>query len=206
MIAIVDYGMGNCNSVLKAFKKINAAARITSMPEDLDGADKIVLPGVGSFGMAMRNLNESGMTEALHRNVRKSNKLFLGICLGMHLTAAIGLEDGNNVGLEWIENSSVEKFSNITPLKVPHVGWNDINIVKAEHPIVKGISNNSDFYFVHSYHYICDSRYIVAECNYGYNFPAIIAKDNIFAAQFHPEKSQEAGLKLLKNFAELKEI
>lgn len=203
MIAIIDYGMGNVNSVLKAFRHIGAMAFIATEASDLDEADKIVLPGVGAFGDAMLNLENMGFLEALDKNVTVQKKPFLGICLGMQLTASLGFESGETKGFSWFEDSTVEKFLDISPLKVPHVGWNEIVIKDDKNPIFKDIESGSDFYFVHSYHFKCDSKYVVATCNYGYEFPIALSTDNIYVVQFHPEKSQKIGLNLLKNFNEL---
>lgn len=203
MIAIIDYGMGNVNSVLKAFRYLGAKTFITDNPKDLDESQKIVLPGVGAFPDAIKNLEERGFLEALKKNVIKEKKPFLGICLGMQLTAVIGFESEKTKGFGWFENSSVQKFKDILPLKIPHVGWNDIFVRDEENLLFKNISTGSDFYFVHSYHYNCDEKYILATCDYGYKFPIAIAKENIYAVQFHPEKSQKVGLLLLENFKNL---
>lgn len=203
MIGIIDYGMGNVNSVLKAFRNIGATAFITSDPSELDEAEKIVLPGVGAFGDAMTNLRDKGLLEALEKNVIKEKKPFLGICLGMQLTTSLGFESGEMEGLSWFDDSEVIRFKDISPLKIPHVGWNNISLKKSSHALFKGIETDSDFYFVHSYHYKCKDDYVIATCDYGYEFPVAISNNNIHAVQFHPEKSQKVGLKLLKNFCEL---
>ena len=139
----------------------------------------------------------------MKKNVIKEKKPFLGICLGMQLTAVIGFESEKTKGFGWFENSSVQKFKDISPLKIPHVGWNDIFVRDEENLLFKNIPTGSDFYFVHSYHYNCDEKYILATCDYGYKFPIAIAKENIYAVQFHPEKSQKVGLLLLENFKNL---
>lgn len=203
MIAIIDYGMGNANSVLKAFRHLGSTAFIADEASDLDEAQKIVLPGVGAFGDAMKNLEERGFLKALQKNIIDEKKPFLGICLGMQLTASLGFESGETKGFDWFENSKVKKFDDISPLKVPHVGWNDIEISNKENILFKDIEDGSDFYFVHSYHYECDEKYTLATCDYGYKFPIAIANENIYAVQFHPEKSQKVGLALLKNFVNL---
>lgn len=203
MIAIIDYGMGNANSVLKAFRHIGATAFIAEDASDLDEAQSIVLPGVGAFGDAMKNLKDRGFLDALQKNIIDEKKPFLGICLGMQLTASLGLESGETKGFSWFENSQVKKFDDISPLKVPHVGWNNIEIADSESTLFRGIESGSDFYFVHSYHYECEEKNIIAKCDYGYKFPIAIENENIYAVQFHPEKSQKVGLTLLKNFKDL---
>lgn len=203
MIAIIDYGMGNANSVLKAFMYVGATAFIVQEANELDKFEKIVLPGVGAFGDAMKNLEEKGFLKALEKNVINEKKPFLGICLGMQLTACLGFESGKMDGFSWFKNSKVKKFDNIYPLKIPHVGWNNIKIINNGHKLLENIDSGTDFYFVHSYHYDCNDEYIVATCNYGYDFPVAISYQNIFAVQFHPEKSQKSGLTLLDNFRKL---
>ena len=202
MVVIIDYGMGNTNSVLKAFRRINVDAFVSADPDSLHEATKIVLPGVGAFGKAMENLKKGGFIQSLNNNVLTKKKNFLGICLGMQLTAQMSSEMGENKGFSWLEDSSVSKFSFNKDLKIPHIGWNEVYFNSAN-PLFKNIKNGSDFYFVHSYHYNCADFYVSSTCFYGYDFISSIHKGNIYAVQFHPEKSQEVGLQLLKNFCDL---
>jgi glutamine amidotransferase len=201
MIIVVDYGMGNILSVSKALEYVSSEeVVVSSSADDLLNASRIVLPGVGSFGDAMKNLQEFGLVEPLKRAVLVDKKPFLGICLGMQILADEGFEHGRNRGLGFVPGI-VKRFTfDDKELKIPHVGWNDITF-KQKSSLLDGVKINSCFYFVHSFHMVCeDESYILATCNYGYDFVAAIKKGNIFATQFHPEKSQQMGLKILKNF------
>lgn len=201
MIFIVDYGMGNLHSIAKAFEYVGAEVKISSDAKEISRADKIVLPGVGAFRDGMENLKKQGLDVVLRKEVLENKKPFLGICLGMQLLADKSFEFGEWNGLGFVSGEVCE-FDVDKKLKVPHVGWNDVNVLK-DAPILSGIKNNSDFYFVHSYHLVCkDKENILGVSDYGGEFTAMINKDNIVAAQFHPEKSQRDGLKLLKNFLE----
>lgn len=215
MIAIVDYGMGNLRSMQKAFEKIGATVIITSNRADLDAANKLVVPGVGAFQDAMYELEKRELITAIINNIN-AGKLFLGVCLGLQLLFSKSFEDGEHTGLG-IFAGCVKRFSfgkhndNNQPsaaeagLKIPHMGWNRINFLAQNVPLLKDISNGSRMYFLHSY-YACpeESSIIAAETDYGISFPSLIWKDNIFAAQFHPEKSQANGLQLLRNFVNLR--
>lgn len=205
MIAIIDYGMGNLASIKKALEYVGGKPFLTSNPADLSRAKKIVLPGVGAFADGMVRLKESGMDAGLRRAIIEEKKPFFGICLGMQLLAKKSYEFGEHEGLGLID-AEVKKFdfSNTFPnLRVPHVGWNSVEF-KIISPYFEGIKDNSDFYFVHSYHVVCrEPKLVAAVSDYGGTFTAAIAKDNIFATQFHPEKSQQYGLKLLENFVAL---
>lgn len=201
MIAIIDYGMGNLHSIHKALEYVGGDAVITENPDDLSKAERVVLPGIGAFGDGIANLRKAGFVEALRREVLERKKPFLGICLGMQLLATRSFEFGEHEGLGFIPGE-VKKFEfpEAKRLPIPHVGWNSVAIRK-EHELLKGIKNNSDFYFVHSFRYLpADQNSVIASCDYGYDFPAIVGSANIFATQFHPEKSQKDGLKLLINF------
>ncbi len=201
---ILDYGMGNLFSVLNAVKYLNFPVEITNNPSEILKADSIILPGVGSFKKAMVSLNKSGFIEVLKESVLIRQKNILGICLGMQLFALEGEEDGFSKGLGFIDGC-VKKI--ITPdnekLKLPHIGFNTVDF-KKESILGNHIKNNSDFYFVHSYHFLHKEKNLLeAKCEYGIKFTAAYEKDNIFATQFHPEKSQTNGLQLLKNFLEI---
>ncbi len=202
-IGVVDYNMGNLRSVYNAFEKIGKKVDIVLKPDKLKEYDKIILPGVGAFGDAMKSLEATGMREAV-LDFSASNKPLLGICLGMQLLFEKSYEFGETKGLGLIPGVVVEfdksKFE--TRLKVPHMGWNEIFIQK-ESSLLKGISDETYLYFVHSFHATCEDCYIVGKTTYGYDFPSIVQKDNIFGFQPHPEKSHDNGLKILKNFVEL---
>ena len=207
MIAIVDYGMGNLRSVEKAFERFGFDVKVTDNPNEVRNADKLVLPGVGAFQDAMDGLRQRGFVEPIINWVR-SGKPFLGICLGLQLLFSKGYEDGEHEGLDIIPGKVIRfKFpEDGTPekLKVPHMGWNQINFRKENIPILKNVPFNSYMYFVHSY-YVCpvDEGIIATETEYGVRFTSMIWSNNIFATQFHPEKSQECGLTVLKNFGNL---
>ncbi len=201
MIAIVDYQMGNLRSVQKAFEKVGVSAEITSDPDALDRADKIVLPGVGAFRDAISELQHRQLVEPLRSAIR-AGKPFLGICLGLQLLFDVSYEDGEYRGLE-VLRGKVVRFQVPAGCKVPHMGWNAARILKPA-PILKGIESGTHFYFVHSYLAAPDDRDVVAiEADYPEPFCAMIWRDNLFATQFHPEKSQQAGLQVLRNFARL---
>lgn len=199
MISIIDYGMGNLASVKNAFYKIGCEAEIVSEPEAIIAADKVVLPGVGAFADAIGHLRNKGIDQSLQEVVRKKIPL-LGICLGMQLLFSESYENGLYKGLDIIPGT-VEKF--VIEHKVPHMGWNSIDM-KADSKLFAGLSSGSFFYFVHSYYVIPqDSDVIAANCNYGLEFCCAVEKENIFATQFHPEKSSDCGLQILKNFGEI---
>ena len=198
MIVIVDYGMGNLPNVKRALNLYSEDVVISSDIEIIKKADKILLPGVGAFGDAMRNIDKLGMREVL---VEASKiKPFLGICLGMQLLFEGSEEDSSEKGLGIIKGS-VKKFKDIE-LKVPEIGWNSVKKPK-ESKILKGLADGSYFYFVHSYYVVPEEEVAVGVTEYGYEFVSVIEKGNIMATQFHPEKSHDEGLKILKNFVEL---
>ncbi|SMP14112.1 glutamine amidotransferase [Desulfurobacterium pacificum] len=198
MIAVVDYGMGNLRSVSKALEHVGADVVVTSKPEKVRDAEAIVLPGVGAFKDAVRNLKERGLWEVLIDEVERG-KPFLGICLGLQLVFEKSYEFGEEEGLGFIKGEVV-RFDLPKEYKIPHMGWNQI-VKKKESVLLKGIKEGEFFYFVHSY-YVCPKEESVklTETEYGLVFTSAIEKDNVFATQFHPEKSQKAGLKLLENF------
>ncbi len=198
MVVIIDYKMGNISSVEKAFKKIGADILISDSAEIIGKADRIVLPGVGAFGDGMKNLQDLGLIDVLEKKILKDKIPFLGICLGMQLLFQAGHEFGTHKGLGWVEGEVVRLEAG--KLRIPHIGWNNIRILNNEDVLLKGIPDDN-FYFVHSYYAACkDTSVVSSVCNYGQDFVSSICKENIFATQFHPEKSQVSGLKLLDNF------
>ncbi len=198
MIAIVDYGMGNLRSVEKGFKKVGVEAVVTSSPKAIDDADAIVLPGVGAFRDCIRNLTDLSLTEAIGRSIEKG-KPYLGICLGLQVLFSESEEFGRCRGLD-IFRGRVVRFQ--ISEKVPHMGWNTIRIVNRP-PILSDIPDDSYFYFVHSFYVVPDDADVTAATtDYGVTFTSMIWKDNVFATQFHPEKSQELGLRILKGFGD----
>jgi glutamine amidotransferase len=200
MIAIVDYGMGNLRSVEKGFLKVGVQAKITNNPELIKNADGVVLPGVGAFKDCMRELTNLQLVDAVVEAVKK-NKPYLGICLGLQVLFSESNEFGKCRGLD-IFRGKVLRFPE-GKLKVPHMGWNELKIRK-NNPLLDGIEDRSYFYFVHSF-YVApeDDSLIATSTDYGTDFTSMVAKDNIYAVQFHPEKSQNIGLKLLKNFGKI---
>jgi glutamine amidotransferase len=199
MVAIIDYGMGNVASVQKALNFLNIKSIITNEHSVIKDSTIILLPGVGSFAQGMENLNERNLVDLLTEEVKIKRKPFLGICLGMQLIMEDGNEPYECKGLGWVEGE-VKKFE-LLDLNIPHMGWNNIQILNNKY---YNNLENSDFYFIHSFHVKTkNDQDIAATVNYGFDVVASIQKDNIFATQFHPEKSQGAGLSLLKNFFEL---
>jgi glutamine amidotransferase len=205
MIAVVDYGMGNVRSVLNAFEAIGTHATLASSSAALDEAERIVLPGVGAFSEAMDRLRESALIEPLQRNVVERGKPFLGVCLGMQLLAEVSFEHGEHRGLGWIPGQ-VRRIEPSDPaLRVPHVGWNAVerSATAATTSRLLGAAGAA-FYFVHAFQLLpTDAGLITATCDYGGPITAIVEQRNIVGTQFHPEKSQHAGLSLLRAFLEL---
>ncbi len=200
-IAIIDYQMGNLRSVQKAFEKVGFTATISNRPEEIAAADKVVLPGVGAFGDAIAELRRRELVEPIRQAIA-AGKPFLGICLGLQLLFDLGYEGGEFAGLGVLPGKVV-RFNLPAEYKVPHMGWNQARIVRPA-PILKDIPAGAHFYFVHSYYAVpADPGVTAIECDYGHPFCAMVWRDNLFATQFHPEKSQASGLKLLQNFAEL---
>lgn len=198
--AIIDYGMGNLLSVQRAFEKCGSDAIIIDNPLKLRETEHIVLPGVGAFSDAMENLNKNGWIEELNHAVRKKEIPLLGICLGMQLLAEKGYEVRECNGLGYIEGEIVRFIPSEMKERIPHVGWNNIE-KNLEIPLLDGIPDNTNFYFVHSYYFkALREENIAAVTPYCGEFPSIVVKDNIVGTQFHPEKSQKAGFKVIKNF------
>jgi len=195
-IAIVNYEMGNIRSVENAFKKIGADARVTAEKRVINNAGAVVLPGVGAFGDAYKNLKKMGLIETIKENIKK--KHFLGICLGMQLLFEYSLEDGKNGGLE-VLGGYVEKIPSL--VKIPHIGWNRLKIVKEDSRLFSGMERDGHFYFVHSYYVVPEDKNIVnCTTDYGIELTAGIECGNIYGLQFHPEKSSIGGLRILENF------
>jgi glutamine amidotransferase len=198
--------MGNLRSVQKGFERTGAAAEIVCSPDKLHRASKVVLPGVGAFCDAMTHLRERGLVEAV-TEAATSGRPFLGICLGLQLLFDVGYEDGEHQGLGIVAGRVVRFDFSEDPasahLKVPHMGWNRVTW-SSSCPLLEGLATGDYFYFVHSYHVEpVDNSVVCGTCDYGGNFAAMIWRGNLFAAQFHPEKSQAAGLRILQNFASL---
>ena len=201
MIAVIDYGMGNLRSVEKALQRLGYKAMITRSPEEILRAQGVVLPGVGAFRDCMRNLGRYRLIDPLYKFI-ESGKPFLGICLGLQLLFTESEEFGRCKGLDIIKGKVVRFPENLN-LKIPHMGWNTIE-VKRKAPLLEGINSGSYFYFIHSYFVVPEDENIVATTtNYGIEFTSSIWKGSIFACQFHPEKSQRLGLRILKNFGRM---
>jgi len=201
-ITVIDYGMGNLRSVAKALEMVGAEVCISSRGEDLEQADRIVLPGVGAYAQCMANLKATDLVETLRNQVMDKGKPFLGICLGMQMLARTSYEDGVHTGLGWLDAEILPLPISSDRFKVPHMGWNDVDFTD-DCPLFKGLRKSSNFYFAHSYHLVPTSQETVAALTeYGSDFTSAVLLNNIFATQFHPEKSQENGLQLLENFLE----
>ncbi len=206
-IVIIDYGSGNLHSTVKAFElkasEVGGEVTLSNKISDIDTASHIVLPGVGAFKDCMDGLSAiDGMIDVLKKNVLEDKKPFLGICVGMQLLAEKAYEHGEHEGLGWIK-ATVNKV-NAGDLKIPHMGWNDLNI-NGDNLLFAGVNTGDHVYFVHSYHMVCENeKDITATVNYGSDITASIARNNIMGVQFHPEKSQEIGLKIIENFLEIK--
>jgi len=200
LIAIIDYGVGNLKSVEKAFHFIDCDAKVSCDRDFILNADAVVLPGVGAFADAIKSLEKSGMYEVV-KKVIEDNKPFLGICLGMQLLFDYSEEGGQNVKGLGVFKGAIRQLPENMNLKVPHMGWNSLEI-RGQSPLFKDLGGNPFVYFVHSYYLDTDdSDIVIARTNYGLNFAVAVQRGNIFATQFHPEKSGEVGLAILKNFA-----
>ncbi len=201
-IVIIDYGSGNIKSVVNAIALLKGDNEIilSNKPTDVRAANYLILPGVSAFADCMQGLKaQEGLIEEIRNQVLKEKKPFLGVCVGMQVLASIGYENGEFQGLGFI-NGKVERIAAKDDLKIPHMGWNEV-IVDSKHALFKDIKNNEHFYFANSYHFICQNKNnVLAYVEYGEKLSAVVAKDNILGVQFHPEKSGEAGLKLLQNF------
>lgn len=194
---VIDYGMGNLRSVKNALNFLNCDVEISAKPGVVKAANALILPGVGAFGEAMQNLRDRGLVDAIRAAVQRGTPM-LGICLGMQLLADESEERGQHAGLGLIPGR-VRRIGVSSEFRLPHVGWNPISIVRAE-PYLHGIDEGESFYFVHSYALETEDTYVAATCNYGVDFVAAVQHGNVFATQFHPERSQTKGLRLLRNF------
>jgi imidazole glycerol-phosphate synthase subunit HisH len=204
MITIINYGLGNIRAFANLYKRLNIPVAIATRAQDLEGASKLIVPGVGAFDHAMELLNGSGMREALDDMALRQAVPILGVCVGMQILAGSS-EEGRLSGLGWIEGR-VRRFDENTlhqPPRLPHMGWNDV-VPKSGARLFSGLERDSRFYFLHSYYFDCASNdNVLATSEYGIAFGCAIRSNNIYGVQFHPEKSHDYGVRLLKNFAEL---
>lgn len=208
LVALIDYGSGNLRSAAKALERavtdggLHARILVTADPDQVRAADRVVLPGVGAFADCKAGLDAvPGMVEALVKRVIGQGAPFLGICVGMQLMARAGVEHGVHPGLGWLD-ATVEALAPSDPaLKIPHMGWNELIVQAPDHPLLAGIATGTHAYFVHSFAMRpADKSVVLASCDYGGEFPAVVGRDNLVGTQFHPEKSQAAGLSLIGNF------
>jgi imidazole glycerol-phosphate synthase subunit HisH len=201
VITLVDYGMGNLGSIRNMFKRIGVAVEVAADAAALERASKILLPGVGAFDSAMQRINAGGLREVLERKALRERVPVMGICLGMQLLTRAS-EEGSLPGLGWIP-AVTRRFPDLPGLKVPHMGWNLVCVAR-DCPLTEGISTDTRYYFVHSYYVHADDRQdCVLTAHYGVTFDAVIAHDNLYGAQFHPEKSHRFGMGFLRNFASI---
>lgn len=209
-VVIVDYGSGNLRSVAKAFERAtlssscNSTVLVSAKPEDVSKADRVVLPGVGAFGDCLRGLELiPGLIESITDATIRKGRPFLGICVGMQLMATISREHGIHRGLDWIQGEviPINPFIRVPPLKVPHMGWNELQFLDKTNPLFSDLQDKSHVYFVHSYHFVVvNPKYCLATTDYGGSITAMVHRNNLVGTQFHPEKSQTIGLTLIANF------
>jgi glutamine amidotransferase len=207
-LALIDYGSGNLRSADRALARAAAESGqsidviVTSDPQTVARADRLVLPGVGAFADCMAGLTAvPGLIEAMTTSVRQRGRPFLGICVGMQLLAERGFEHGTHAGLGWIEGEVVRLAPNDPTLKIPQMGWNELDLLQSDHPLLEGLTDGDHAYFVHSYHFRPRMRgAVLAEVTYGEIVAAMVNAENIAGTQFHPEKSQRVGLRILSNF------
>ena len=200
MITIVDYGAGNLGSIQNMLKKISEESVVSSSPEDIKNASKLILPGVGSFDYGMNQLHSRGLVDTLNQKVLEEKTPILGICLGVQLFTKKS-EEGNTAGLGWFEAETVKfNFPAESNLKIPNMGWQN-TIIKKQSKLIHNLTSDARFYFVHSFHLKANENDTILTANYGYDFACGLEKNNIVGVQFHPEKSHKFGMQLLKNFA-----
>ncbi len=201
-VAIVDYGSGNLRSAARGFEKCaDEPVLVTDDPEAVRRADRVVLPGQGAFGVCMAGLEGiDGMVDAIGEAVRERARPFFGICVGMQLMAQSGREHGGYPGLGWLDGEVVPVEPDDPGLKIPHMGWNTLDVAQP-HPVLEGVEADAHVYFVHSYHFaVGDTADLAATTDYAGRWTAAVARDNLFGTQFHPEKSQRTGLRMIENF------
>ena len=200
-VAVLDYNTGNVDSVIKAIKYFNKSVVLTNDKNEIKNSNRLILPGQGSFHFGIQELKKLNLVDLIKEKVLIKKVPILGICLGMQLFADLGYEKKETVGLGFI-HGSVKKLP--TKFKLPHIGWNEVKIIKKNENLFNDLENDKDFYFVHSYYFECKNKgNLMAVTNYDFQFPSIIKKDNIVGFQFHPEKSLKNGLKLINNFLKL---
>jgi glutamine amidotransferase len=204
MITIIDYGLGNIRAFLNVYERLSIPVKVARVPQEVENATKIILPGVGSFDYAMRQLSRSGMREVLEKRVLDNKTPMMGICVGMQMLAHSS-EEGTEPGLGWIKGNVCKFDPYLIPFKsrLPHMGWNTI-VPKENVNLFNGIENHARFYFLHSYYFECaEKSQVISKTDYGISFASAINKENVFGIQFHPEKSHHNGIRLLDNFAKL---
>ena len=202
MIGIIDYGLGNIKAFSNIYKSLDIKYKIVQKSEELKDITKIILPGVGAFDDAMNKFNESGLRDGVEKMVLNEKKPILGICVGMQILAESS-DEGTEKGLGWI-NASVKIFDTKTinhDTKLPHMGWNTIDIQSKNEPLFQDLEQQARFYFLHSYYFQCENSNIIAETEYGEKYTSAVRSDNIYGVQFHPEKSHQNGVRLLSNFS-----
>jgi len=202
LIAVLDYGVGNVGSIINMLKKIGVDAMLTNDFSQIEKADKLILPGVGAFDVGMQRLKSKGLVEVIRKHAVEDKKPLLGICLGMQMLGRTS-EEGKDRGLSLIPFDNKRfTFDDKTQLKIPHMGWDIAVPAQMDDPLTEGLVGVQRFYYVHSYHAVCDSEEnVLIRCEYGYSFAAAVKKGNIYGVQFHPEKSHKYGMALLENFA-----
>lgn len=199
MLTIIDYGLGNISAIQNVYKQLNISSKLATQPQELMDATKIILPGVGAFDSAMKKLIQSEMLSALKQKVIEEKIPLLGICVGMQILANSS-EEGSHEGLGWIKGK-VKKIPH--KLRLPHMGWNTISQLRPN-KLFNLLDSDTQFYFLHSYYFDCDSKTdVLAQTQYGFDFPCVVNRENVYGVQFHPEKSHRYGTMLLKNFAEI---
>ncbi len=203
MIGVLDYGIGNVGSIINMINKIGEHnTRLVHVPGDFEGVEKIILPGVGSFDRGMELINSSGLRDSLDYYVMDLHRPVLGICLGMQMLGKSS-EEGRADGLGYVDFTCKKFTFSDDDLKVPHMGWDYVNVENPRSPLIQDIGDRPRFYFVHSYHAVCSrSEDVLLSCDYGYMFTAAVQHENVYGTQFHPEKSHLFGIRLLRNFIE----